>query len=216
MSLTRFFIFVILKCDSNRVRKTRNNISFNFQAGYYKQNKKCVPSYESCSTAAFKHGRTETIRPCTTDTQAYCQKSIDSNLSSEDALKLIINCSNTHKRLTKEAAMGQGFDRHLFALKLIGQENGFSKFCIFNDPSYARMNYNIVSTSTLSSPAIQAGGFGPVVKDGYGIGYMVMEDALGCIVTSYKAHTDGADYVECLRHSFNKLRDVLLKENLKK
>lgn len=26
---------------------------------------KFVPTYESCSTAAFKHGRTEVVRPCT-------------------------------------------------------------------------------------------------------------------------------------------------------
>lgn len=27
-----------------------------------------VGTYESCSTAAFKHGRTETVRPCTIKT----------------------------------------------------------------------------------------------------------------------------------------------------
>lgn len=41
----------------------------NLQAAYHKQTGKFVASYESCSTAAFKHGRTETIRPCTTATK---------------------------------------------------------------------------------------------------------------------------------------------------
>lgn len=40
-----------------------------FQAAYYRQSGKFVPSYESCSTAAFKHGRTEAIRPCTMATK---------------------------------------------------------------------------------------------------------------------------------------------------
>lgn len=67
--------------------------------------------------------------------------------------------------------MGQGFDRHLFCLKRLANQNNIS--CnIFEDPSYSDINYNIISTSTLSSPAVWAGGFGPVVKDGYGIGYV--------------------------------------------
>lgn len=41
---------------------------------------------------------------------------------------------------------------------------------IFQDPAYSAINYNILSTSTLSSPDVLAGGFGPVVPDGYGIG----------------------------------------------
>lgn len=36
-----------------------------FQLAFYKQNMKFVGTYESCSTAAFRHGRTETMRPCT-------------------------------------------------------------------------------------------------------------------------------------------------------
>lgn len=40
-----------------------------FQVGYYKMTGKFVPTYESCSTAAFKHGRTETVRPCTVATK---------------------------------------------------------------------------------------------------------------------------------------------------
>ena len=33
--------------------------------GYYKQYGKTAATYESCSTAAFRHGRTETIRSAT-------------------------------------------------------------------------------------------------------------------------------------------------------
>ena len=40
----------------------------------------------------------------------------------------------------------------------------------YSDASYQKMNHVILSTSTLSSPAVQIGGFCPVVPDGYGIG----------------------------------------------
>lgn len=65
---------------------------------------------------------------------------------------------------------GQGFDRHLFALKKIWERSNTSKPTIFEDPAYENINHNILSTSTLSDPAICAGGFGPVVNNGYGIG----------------------------------------------
>lgn len=42
-----------------------------FQSAYYKLYGKFVATYESCSTAAFKHGRTETIRPCTMATKVF-------------------------------------------------------------------------------------------------------------------------------------------------
>lgn len=81
---------------------------------------------------------------------------------------LLVECSKKHGQLTKEAAMGQGFDRHLYALRLLAEKTNTS--CnIFEDPAYINLNHNIISTSTLSSPAVWAGGFGPVVRDGLGI-----------------------------------------------
>ena len=65
---------------------------------------------------------------------------------------------------------GQGFDRHLFALKYLSASKGDVLPDIFQDPAYTNINHIILSTSTLSSPAILAGGFGPVVPDGYGYG----------------------------------------------
>jgi len=54
-------------------------------------------------------------------------------------------------------------------LRKISEKLG-TKPAIFQDPAYDFLNYNILSTSTLSSPDVMVGGFGPVVSDGYGIG----------------------------------------------
>lgn len=83
---------------------------------------------------------------------------------------MIKECSKIHGNLTKEAAMGQGFDRHLFALRKISEKQNLPAGDIFKDKAYSAINYNILSTSTLSSPCVWAGGFGPVVKDGLGVG----------------------------------------------
>lgn len=65
---------------------------------------------------------------------------------------------------------GQGFDRHLFAMKHMLLERNGSLPDLYLDPAYAKLNHIILSTSTLSSPALVIGGFAPVVPNGYGIG----------------------------------------------
>lgn len=65
---------------------------------------------------------------------------------------------------------GQGFDRHLFALRLLAQKNQLKTPDLFTDPAYSHINHNILSTSSLTSDYVWLGGFGPVVKNGYGIG----------------------------------------------
>jgi carnitine O-palmitoyltransferase 2 len=52
-------------------------------------------------------------------------------------------------------------------------------------------------------------GFGPVVKDGYGIGYNIQDQFLGCVVSNYKNETNGKDFVECLRKSYDDLTNVI-------
>lgn len=81
---------------------------------------------------------------------------------------MIGDCSRHHNQLTREAAMGQGFDRHLFALKSISDQSNFN--CnMFQDPYYVHLNHAVLGTSTLSSPAVYAGGFGPAERDGLGV-----------------------------------------------
>lgn len=186
-------------------------MQLSFQLGYYKQNQKFVASYESCSTSAFRSGRTETMRPCTIETKEFCETISRKDRPSNKEMRVLLEkCSAKHNQLTKEAAMGQGFDRHLFALRTAAERvRVIDNFDIFKDPAYARLNHNIISTSTLSSDALLAGGFGPVVKNGYGIGYNIQNDFLGCIVSNYKGQTKGKQFLECLRESYDQLSEVI-------
>ena len=76
---------------------------------YYRQYGKTVATYESCSTAAFKHGRTETIRPATAATKKCCEMFVSKNhnSSASDLRGVLDECSKMHNQLTKEAAMGR-------------------------------------------------------------------------------------------------------------
>ena len=74
---------------------------------YYKQNRKFVGTYESCSTSAFKHGRTETLRSATMATKHACELFMDrKDVSNAELMEALSNCSKTHQKLTVAAAMG--------------------------------------------------------------------------------------------------------------
>uniref|UniRef100_A0A674JIC8 Choline/carnitine acyltransferase domain-containing protein n=1 Tax=Terrapene triunguis TaxID=2587831 RepID=A0A674JIC8_9SAUR len=139
----------------------------------YRQFGKIISSYEACSTAAFKHGRTETIRPTSILTKQCSRAFVEerSKHSVAELRNMIDECSKYHRRLQLEAALGKGFDRHLFALKHLSVSRGDPMPELFLDSAYQKLNHIILSTSTLHSPAVHLGGFGPVVPDGFGIGY---------------------------------------------
>ena len=110
----------------------------------------------------------------------------------------ICACTHTSRCLPLP---GKGIDRHLFALKQLAARQPGPLPAFFSLPAYTRMIHNTLSTSTLSSPALDGGGFGPVVADGcvtsfphclfvtsldrYGVGYGIQDDGSGFSVTSY-------------------------------
>ena len=162
------------------------------QVAYYKTFGKVVATYESASTAAFKYGRTETIRPATLATKRLCEYLAKAKGDSEDDIKTVLSlmqdCSKLHNQLVKEGAMGQGFDRHLFAMKYHAVDRKKQSLPDFyNSHAYKLINHNILSTSTLAYPTIQTGGFAPVVPDGFGVGYRILDNSLGACVSSYDA-----------------------------
>ena len=143
-----------------------------FQLAYWRTHGSCVGTYEACSTAAFRSGRTETIRSCTSEMKK-CSVAFDydhgANLS--DLTELMRKVSSKHVSLCREAAQGQGFDRHLFALRALNRWDGREELDLFTDPSWNKMSSIGLSTSTVGSPALQLYlAFGAVVPKGYGIG----------------------------------------------
>ncbi|KAM4549279.1 carnitine O-palmitoyltransferase 2, mitochondrial [Odontesthes bonariensis] len=181
-----------------------------FQMGYLRQYGQTVATYESCSTAAFKHGRTETIRPATVHTKRCSHAFVHQpdKHSVEQLCAMLSDCSKYHGQLTKEAAMGQGFDRHLFALRYLAHSKGQALHSLYTDPAYAAINHNILSTSTLTSPAVSLGGFAPVVPDGFGVGYGVHDDWIGCNVSSYPAR-NVHEFLQCVHKSLEDIFSVL-------
>ena len=183
-----------------------------FQMAFFKISAGQTPAtYESCSTAHFKHGRTETIRAATSSTQKACKMF---HVSREkyvlnDLRSAINESSQTHSVLVKEASLGQGFDRHWFALKKIAEKQGMNDVSIFKDHSYQIANHFILSTSLLFAGNITGGGYGPAVSDGFGLAYGYEDKDLGVFCSNWKDTRNGAEFAQAVEESFKDIHSIL-------
>lgn len=112
VSKVSFDILKFKKGGKDQLKKSKLSpdaiIQLAFQMGFLRQYGQTAATYESCSTAAFKHGRIETIRPATIHTKQcshafVCQPG---QHSVEQLQAMLSECSKYHGQLTKEAAMG--------------------------------------------------------------------------------------------------------------
>jgi hypothetical protein len=99
----------------------------------------------------------------------------------------------------------------------VDPESGYKPTClptIFTDPGWALLGTSILSTSNCGNPALRLFGFGPVVADGYGIGYIIKEDGISLCVFSTIFFEGGlwltsSDFVAVLRQNIFKHGDSL-------
>jgi len=192
-----------------------------FQLAHFQLHGHSASTYESANQSAYKHGRTETVRSCTPESDAMCKTLIDSSASMAQKVEALQLAVKNHGTITRQALMGAGWDRHMFALKYEAQKNGVEMPAIYEDESYKRLSEIILSTSTLSSPTINGGGFGPVGDRCYGIGYTtgvlrgVVDDSIrdldgfACSVMAFKSHRDASAFTDTLSSSLEILRSVI-------
>ena len=112
-------------------------IQLSYQIAYRLVHNDTVSVYEACSTAVYQHGRTETIRPATIESNDLVETYLANLTDLDDPIKRaeikdkLLIAIRKHNSITKKAIAGHGFDRHLFALKYYAQKNGIElvSFC---------------------------------------------------------------------------------------
>jgi hypothetical protein len=60
---------------------------------------------------------------------------------------------------------------------------------LYNSKGYQLLGHTIISTSNCGNSALEYFGFGPVVEDGFGIGYIIKDDSVSFAVTSHHRQT---------------------------
>lgn len=189
------------------------------QLGYHKMFGKNRPTYESAQTRKFQRGRTETARTVTEESIAFCEAMENPHLSNEEKIAAFRKAVKVQGANMAECVNAHGVDRHLFGLKKTLAE-GEAVPSLFTDPSYAYSSHWFLSTSQLSSEHFDGYGWGQVVNDGFGIAYMIKNNALQFNVASVKdLEVEGKQYIngthhlkQCLEDAANELGDLLSTE----
>jgi len=164
-------------------------VQMSMMLAYYRLYGKFVCAYEPVLTKGFYHGRTEAMRPATMEAKHLCELFCNPSSSTQEKLGALRNATIAHSKLVRECAQGKGVDRHLFALKCIAEKNGLPIPEFFRSESWSKLNHTILSTSNCGNSSLALFGFGPVVPDGYGIGYIIKDSHLHYAICSKHRQT---------------------------
>ena len=178
-----------------------------------------VPVYETAHTRLFHHGRTSTIRSCSTASRAFVEamgkhrSREEFQAQPETAARLrglLAEALQRHTNLTAEALQGQDVDRHLLGLQIAAmgaQVDPLPK--LFTDASYAASGgggtYVISSSNATAGDQKVIGGFMPMVEHGVGVCYFTWNSELHFVVTTWKGAgpSTAQGFAEAIRGSLN-------------
>ena len=175
---------------------------------YYVLYGKIVCQYEPVMTKHFYHGRTEAMRTTTPKAAAFCECWASRSSTDEEKIEALRAAALEHSRLVKEASAGKGIDRHLFALKCVAERNGIPVPPFFQSDAWTTLNHTVLSTSNCGNPALRLFGFGPVVPDGFGIGYIIKDFGLQYSVSS--KHRQTKRYAHTLHKILLELQGIMV------
>ena len=174
---------------------------------YYKLYGKVVCQYEPVLTKCFYHGRTEAMRTTTPQAKRLCEVWCDMRSTNEQKVEVLRKAQAEHSRLVRECLGGKGVDRHLFALKSLAQRRGDVTPALFKSDAWKTLNHTILSTSNCGNPSLRLFGFGPVVSDGFGIGYIIKDYGISYSVAS--KHRQTSRYVRTLETVLKEIQSVM-------
>lgn len=156
---------------------------------YYSLYGDIVCAYEPVLTKRFLHGRTEAMRSTTSKVTELCNIWTNSSSSKAQKVESLREATKYHSKLVKEASDGKGVDRHLYALQCIAEKNNIQVPELFKSKAWETLNRTVLSTSNCGNPALRLFGFGPVVPDGFGIGYIIKDNGIQYSISSKHRQT---------------------------
>jgi len=177
-------------------------VQLSMMLAYYRLYGELVCTYEPVLTKSFYHGRTEAMRSATLEAKSCCEIFCNESATVEEKVEAMRAATQRHSQLVKECARGKGVDRHLFALKCIAERRG-ETISFFQSTAWKVLNYTILSTSNCGNPSLRLFGFGPVVPDGFGVGYIIKDRSIYYSISS--KHRQTSRYVSTLELT---LRDM--------
>mmetsp|Transcript_29710 Transcript_29710/g.95051 ORF Transcript_29710/g.95051 Transcript_29710/m.95051 type:complete len:290 (-) Transcript_29710:85-954(-) len=201
------------------------------QIAYHRLHGRAVPTYESCSTKGYFHGRTEVIRSCH-DEGSQMVRAMNQDkrnvspgyqpFTRNQQTELFKNAVKRQNDLSRLAVQGQGVDRHLMALnkvahgvlpvdnKLLEAKIPAAIPAAFQHQVFGYSSTWLISTSNVSTTWNSIFAFGPVSEHGYGVGYLIHDDQVLLNLTSWRdsKETDSDLFAKSLEEAFFKIQET--------
>lgn len=181
------------------------------QLAMFKYLGKQFPTYEAASTRRFFKGRTETGRSVTKESFEFVSNWSNPTLSLNDKIDLLKKSVTAHSNYLKNAANGEGIDRHFFGLKnmLTDQDKRPE---LFDDPLFNYSSTWFISTSQLSGEFFDGYGWSQVNDAGVGLAYMVNKDWLNINIVNKpgKSGLDGKKIRYYLTEAADEIANALI------
>lgn len=164
------------------------------QLATYRLFGKQAGTYEATQVRPFLHGRTETTRSVSPESNAFVKAmglrpKHDENdkASRSEKLSLLHSAVTSHVKYIGNAAKGMGVDRHLLGLSMLVEEGEIAPV-LNSHPLHIRAKTWRVSTSHLTHPKFENWGFGEVVPNGVGVAYGIKADSCIFNIAARKEH----------------------------
>eukprot|EP01101_Sappina_pedata_P008705 TRINITY_DN4883_c0_g1_i1.p1 TRINITY_DN4883_c0_g1~~TRINITY_DN4883_c0_g1_i1.p1 ORF type:complete len:632 (+),score=224.63 TRINITY_DN4883_c0_g1_i1:39-1934(+) len=186
------------------------------QLAYYNMFGRPTATYETAHTRMFYHGRTETIRVCSSESLAWTKAMADPNASQRERYDLFQKATTAHEKYINMCLFGHGIDRHLMGLRILAagtiahaaqQGKKLEMPKIFTDNSYALSSTFGISSSNIGYGE-SFGGFGPVFEKGFGCCYTIQGFSINMSVSA-RTGVEGNNVPEFIEHVKNALFTII-------
>ncbi|DBA00919.1 TPA: hypothetical protein N0F65_006119 [Lagenidium giganteum] len=189
------------------------------QLAHYKMHKRVPAVYETAHTRLFYHGRTETVRSCTTDSLHFV-KTMESDASDSAKWDALTKAIDTHRDNLKKCLTGEGIDRHLMGLYIVSEMSGITpKPSMFTDKAFELTKKFLISTSNISGGRGASpiwGGFSAMYNEGYGVCYALQPDRINFSISAYHVckETSATEFKRHLEEALLDMVELCLSRNV--
>lgn len=181
------------------------------QLAQYRTYGKLTSVYEPVSVRNFYEGRTESARATSMEKRNLVKAIEKGSYNKEKLYSLMQIASDAHSKRVGDCQQGLGIERHLYGLEqmyhLFGSELGIESLPEqFKDAGYLALRRDFISTSGMAYKNAEYRMFAPVVDNGHGIAYFLLENSISINISSYAENKSEGD--QLMNHMINALHEL--------
>lgn len=181
------------------------------QIAQYRTFGKFQSVYEPVSVRVFYEGRTECARATSTEKSNLVEALEAGEKDSKVLYELMQKAGAAHSHRIIECRKGHGVERHMYGLEQIYHHYG-NKLrikeipAIFQDKGYLKMRRDFISTSGMAYDQVKYRIFGPVVKGGFGLAYILLDRSMTINISCQSSEKEEA--IELTNHLLDALAEL--------